>query len=333
MKAGEKISVIVPVYQVEAYLPCCLDSILAQTYSNLEIILVDDGSQDCSGEICEMYAKKDTRIKVIHQRNQGVSAARNAGLAIATGEWIGFVDGDDWIDPEMYKYLHGLAKIYDSDLVQCGILCKNQERTVLYAPDKTYKINLSENLSTNKNMLVKYFGASSCCKLFRKKRIARLFFDLVYPIGEDALFSLEALSLCGEIVLGNKVYYHYRQNPDSSSHTIVQNGNLESARKMYQYAEKKFAEQKIILSLCQNYILFNGLDICSKIVCNHIDKMKDPLIKEIRTEMRTVCRNHFAGIDFTTQEQLKCFLIGYLWELYRWGLPKWKELRGIKKII
>ena len=100
-----KISVIVPVYNVEQYLPQCLDSIINQTYKNLEIICVDDGSPDNSGKILDEYAKKDKRIKVIHQENQGVSVARNTGLDNATGKYIGFVDPDDWIEADYYETL------------------------------------------------------------------------------------------------------------------------------------------------------------------------------------------------------------------------------------
>ena len=100
-----KISVIVPVYKVEPYLRKCLDSIVGQTYQNLEIILVDDGSPDKCGEICDEYARRDERIQVIHQENGGVSAARNAGLKKVTGEWIGWIDPDDWAEPDMFEYL------------------------------------------------------------------------------------------------------------------------------------------------------------------------------------------------------------------------------------
>lgn len=325
MKTGEKISVIVPVYQVEAYLPCCLDSILAQTYSNLEIILVDDGSQDRSAEICEMYAKKDSRIKVIHQRNQGVSAARNAGLAIATGEWVGFVDGDDWINPEMYEYLLNLAVMYQSNLVQCGIYYEEGgTQEILYTPDEIQQIDLRENPSVD--VFRRYFANSSCCKLFRRKRTTGLFFNLNFPIGEDVLFSLSALSLCGSTVFGNQVYYHYRQNANSAVHTIIDAGRLDSARQMFLYAEEKFNRCGIIAGFCRNNRLRNNLDICSKIICNHIEETHSSLIKEIRQEMRTLCCNCFAETNFSGKEQLKSFLIGYFWMGYRWGLPKWKKL-------
>ena len=101
--AKPNISIIVPVYNIEEYLPRCIESILNQTYNNLELILVDDGSKDKSGEICDAYAKKDNRVVVLHKENGGSSSARNAGIAIAKGEYLGFVDSDDYIEPDMYE--------------------------------------------------------------------------------------------------------------------------------------------------------------------------------------------------------------------------------------
>lgn len=113
------ISVIVPVYNVELYLRKCIDSILAQTYRDLEILVVDDGSTDGSGKICDEY-KKDERVRVFHTENRGLSATRNLGLDKATGEWIGFVDSDDWIEPDMYEVLFRKAEETEADVVECG---------------------------------------------------------------------------------------------------------------------------------------------------------------------------------------------------------------------
>ncbi len=113
----KKISVIIPVYNVENYIRKCVDSVLGQTYQNLEIILVDDGATDLSGKICDEYAKKDNRVIVIHKENGGLSDARNAGLEIATGDYIGFVDSDDWIEPDMYERLYKLCRDNELDIV------------------------------------------------------------------------------------------------------------------------------------------------------------------------------------------------------------------------
>ena len=114
------ISIIVPIYNVEKYLRRCIDSILGQTYRDLEVILVDDGSPDGCGAICDAYAEKDVRVTVIRQKNAGVSAARNAGLACARGEWIGFVDPDDFIVPNMYQEMLDAINVTGAELAVCG---------------------------------------------------------------------------------------------------------------------------------------------------------------------------------------------------------------------
>jgi len=115
-----KISIIVPIYNSEKYLRKCINSLLCQSYSNLEIILVNDGSKDKSGEICEEYALLDSRIKVIHTENCGQASARNTGLTVAKGEYIGFVDSDDWVDNDMYETLINMIGKYDADIAECG---------------------------------------------------------------------------------------------------------------------------------------------------------------------------------------------------------------------
>lgn len=115
------ISVIVPVFKVEKFLSKCIESILNQTYTDIEVILVDDGSPDKCGEICDLYAQRDKRVKVIHKENGGQASARNAGLEIATGDYISFIDSDDWIDKDMYEELLRVAKSTDADIVGGGV--------------------------------------------------------------------------------------------------------------------------------------------------------------------------------------------------------------------
>ena len=115
-----RLSLVVPVYKAEKYLHRCVESVLAQTMGDWELILVDDGSPDSSGAMCDDFAKRDARIKVIHQENAGVSAARNAGVAVAQGEYIAFLDSDDWVEPRMYELLLAAADSEDADIVKCG---------------------------------------------------------------------------------------------------------------------------------------------------------------------------------------------------------------------
>lgn len=124
------VSIIVPIYLVKQYLPKCIESIINQTYRDIEIILVDDGSPDNCGKICDVYARKDKRIKVFQKRNGGISDARNFGIIKASGEYIGFVDGDDWIEPNMYEELLKVAIANKADIVNCGVFLEYPEYRV-----------------------------------------------------------------------------------------------------------------------------------------------------------------------------------------------------------
>lgn len=200
-----KISVIVPVYKVEAYLPKCIESIIGQTYENLEIILVDDGSPDGCGAICDEYAAKDDRITVIHQQNAGVSAARNAGLDAATGDYIGFVDSDDWIEPDMYEYLMQAVLTNHADIASCA-----------FSRDRDSNALVCEQIDAVVT------GTEAISMLIREKRIievlwnklyrAELWKELRFPVGkryEDAAVFHVFLDRAPKIIFLPQVKYHY----------------------------------------------------------------------------------------------------------------------------
>lgn len=175
------ISVIIPIYNAELYLNRCIESVLQQSYTNLEIILVNDGSLDRSGEICDSYLEIDKRIKVIHQKNGGPALARNTGLRAAKGEYIGFIDSDDYIARDMYEIL--LTYMYDDvDITCCGRICmfsKNGRREICYlsvAKKYTREEALSEVL------LIRKISSSVCTKLFRRE----LFENLLFPVGRGS---------------------------------------------------------------------------------------------------------------------------------------------------
>ena len=152
-----KLSVIVPVYKVEPFIHKCIDSILNQTHQNLEVILVNDGSPDKCGTICDEYANKDSRIKVIHKENGGLSSARNAGLDIATGDYIAFVDSDDWIDAKMYQSLLYIAEEKDADIVECSYRFHRPWKTEnqILETENTKEIKIFNNIQALEEL---YFG-------------------------------------------------------------------------------------------------------------------------------------------------------------------------------
>lgn len=142
---NDLISIIVPVYNVEKYLNKCIDSIINQTYKNIEIILVDDGSTDNSGKICDEYLLRDSRIKVIHKNNGGLSSARNEGINISSGEYIGFVDSDDWVEPNMYEEMYKKILYSNADIVDCGYWKEYENKSIKYISANEVKF-CGENL-------------------------------------------------------------------------------------------------------------------------------------------------------------------------------------------
>lgn len=189
-----KLSIIVPVYKVEQYLHKCLDSILSQTFTDFELILIDDGSPDRCGEICDEYAAKDDRIIVIHQKNKGVSAARNAGLDIARGEYIGFVDSDDWIDPKMYESM--LCDTYkDFDIVTVGAKSyeDNNIRIILAIDCEFDREKLLLELIAQPNRI----GGGVVNKVFKKSILKNVRFPVGITMCEDRLFLFDAYSNAG----------------------------------------------------------------------------------------------------------------------------------------
>ena len=203
------ISIIVPVYNVEAYLDRCMESILKQTYKRLEIILVDDGSTDSSGEKCDAYAKQDSRIKVIHKVNGGLSDARNAGLALATGDYIGYVDSDDWINPDMYECMYGACVENNAQLAVCRYFREYQEQTEAGGTGKTVPLTREDLLKIYISGNDEYIIYNSVwSKLFKRDLVA----DMIFPKGrnsEDIMYTTKAFCRLERAVYIDRCLYHY----------------------------------------------------------------------------------------------------------------------------
>ena len=214
-----KVSIIVPVYKVEKYIHRCVDSILAQTFRDWECILVDDGSPDGSGAICDEYAQKDARIHVIHKDNGGVSSARNVGITQATGEWITFVDSDDYLDEDSLFRMVELTKHYDTDLFWFGIRITTTDK-----PMQREQQHESSYIVDSSNLIKKILLYNTNCgphsKLFRTRQLRENRFDESVKIGEDLLFNLQYLSdLHSPIVCSDLSVYNYYVNPTSAMHS------------------------------------------------------------------------------------------------------------------
>lgn len=213
-----ELSIIVPVYKTEKYLPKCIDSILAQTFTDFELILIDDGSPDRCGEICDEYAAKDDRIIVIHQKNQGVSAARNAGLDIAKGEYIGFVDSDDWIEPEMYEMLWGIAKERNTQVVACGLSHSNEDGVYLFSELDAELEYGREELLRSLFAMPNQFGGCLFNKIYNGKTIKGIRFYTDVQYAEDRMYLLNCYNKMNFGVKIQLPLYHVTERKDSATH-------------------------------------------------------------------------------------------------------------------
>ena len=216
------ISVIVPVYNVENYLKKCLESITNQTYKNLEIILIDDGSTDNSGKICDEYAGKDNRIKVVHKINGGLSDARNAGLEIAKGEYIGFVDSDDYIAEDMYEFLYNLAVDNALDVSMCAS-CNEYEDGRIELPKNFETVMLDEKEKIIENLFINKSGGTAISvwsKLFKKTVLQNCKF-YSGKTSEDVFFILKWIENTKKFGRSSEVKYYYVQRTQSITHQVL----------------------------------------------------------------------------------------------------------------
>ena len=221
MNKEPMVSVIVPIYNVEKYLKRCIDSILNQTYKNLEIILVDDGSPDKCPQICDEYAKSDKRIKVIHKQNAGVSAARNDGLAIAQGDLIGFVDSDDFIHPSMYEEMVNYLVSQDCDLVSCSFTKFSTEEEINNNLDMNLfpKETLTRNEAISFSLDKKNKGGiiNVVWNLLIRAEIAKsVKFDCSLTNGEDTKYSFDVLMKTNRVGRLFAPFYMYYQNKNGA---------------------------------------------------------------------------------------------------------------------
>ena len=207
------ISVIIAIYNPGKYLRPCLDSIVNQTYKNLEIILVDDGSKDESLAVCKEYAEKDSRVIVYHKENSGVSATRNQGIRLAHGDYFSFIDSDDYLEKDTYEYLMNLMKTHNVDIVTHEhFITRPGKETTHTCPDSVYgRFDRKNGMD-----IVVHHYPFACNKLFAKKCIENLWFNETICRGEDGLFTRFAFDKADYVYFDKRPLYHYVQSEDSA---------------------------------------------------------------------------------------------------------------------
>jgi len=228
------ITVIIPVYNVAEYLSDCIDSILSSTYKDIEVILIDDGSTDISGEICNSYEKKDHRIRVFHKKNEGVSSARNIGLEYASGKYVNFVDADDFVHPQMLEILLDIIQKSQCDVAICDYSCTNNRYHATFFD--MYEDNLSYSVLYPEQALCGLFGSFnsdtiyqlSYNKLYKRKIMDSISFD-DYKKSEDTLFNCRVFSKINGMAVVHAPLYYWYQRESSVTHQFFSMADIQTA--------------------------------------------------------------------------------------------------------
>lgn len=297
------ISVIMPVYNVAGYLPQCLDSVLSQDYDQLEVILVDDGSKDDSGAICDAYAARDSRVKVIHQKNGGAAAAKNAGLRIATGEYLSFVDSDDWLEPDVFGYMVDILWSEQADMVQCAFRDAWRNRT----EDRVFYTG--RTVTDSDEYLRRLLRDYSCVllwnKLYRREIFDGIFFEEGHKIDDEYFIYLGFLK-DRKVVFDDRIIYNYRQRASS-----VMNSPAAAHQRLLDKLDVLQKRRKVVLAqrpqLKKDY---DGMYLDSLWCLS-----RDPgNTEETLQQIRQLLRQYILTFGNTFPPR---YLWGLLWDLWR----------------
>lgn len=305
------ISVIIPVYKVESYLPRCVDSVLAQTYQNLEIFLVDDGSPDRCGEICDAYAAKDSRIIVIHKINGGLSDARNAALDVCSGEYISFVDSDDYVSNDFIESLYHAIQIFQTKLAICGIV-KFDEAGKEYTD---YSPSDAERCVSGEEMMNTVWRPAAWNKLYHRS----LFANTRYPVGklyEDLFIYHDILAMLDCIAFTGKNSYHYfnRQSSIMNKPYDIRNADIIEGldlriRKLREMGYEGLADLQL------PFMINSTMEAWQKLQNGSSSE------KQRLTEVKTICNRHYremlAASCFSWKQKLKISVFRIFPAVYR----------------
>lgn len=312
MFVSDVISIVIPIYNVKDYLRRNLDAVMAQSYENLEVILVDDGATDGSGVICDEYAAKDNRFHVIHKKNGGTSSARNAGIEAATGAFVGFLDSDDWPEPDMYENLHQaflkypegkIAQLMSRDFLPDGTMVKGPQRdsgNTHFLPVKDYF-----------EELMRHVGDSSfCTKLFRADFIKKYHFE-ENKLNEDFELLLHMIPKIDGVITVDKVGYNIELSVSSNTRgkfkAPLYEAMMENAKKAYELGEKLFPECQ---EVTKRFVLVQSLDYMLHVPVEQMKKENgfyQQEKKRIQTSKAEIKSNHY--LDRQQRRNLKILSI------------------------
>ena len=319
------ISVIVPIYKVENYIKQCIESIINQTYSNLEIILVDDGSPDNCGIICDEYVQVDSRIKVIHKQNGGLSDARNAGLIVFKGEYVVFVDSDDFMPKDSIEYMYNLAIENDADVVIGGSekFDENTGKIIWSTYNGAENIQVFDKVEAMKDFFIN--GCASWARLYKRNVHKNVFFP-VGEINEDEAIVLTILENCEKIVKSNKVVYNYRFRDNSITSVEFNTKKLvwyEHCKKNLEYVSNNYPNLvNVAKSRYYNSVVY-FLDALSQVK----NKTYIDYIKKFRKILKDNYLHIIANRHISRVTKFECSIINFF------GLHIYSIYKKFKKMI
>ncbi len=322
---NDLVSVIIPIYNVENYLVKCVDSVLAQDYRPLEIILIDDGSTDGSGLICDDYDSKHEEIKVIHKKNGGLSEARNYGIEAATGSYICCIDSDDYIDDGFITYLMNLIQKYDSDMSICNInYVENEVITNPVKEHKEYCANASQILE--KILDEVEITESACAKMYKRQ----LFEKVRYPVGrteEDLATTYKLVGQCERIAYGNDKSYYYINRGNSITKRKFSEANYNilwafTGMKGYVLEHYPELEESCLKRECSVY-----MRLLQKAALNGV---YDDRISSTRKYLRRMAIKCMSNKKASKPEKIRFFLVAYFPRIYVFSYKCFKSIKIAK---
>lgn len=301
------ISVIVPVYKVEAYLDRCVQSIVDQTYPNLEIILVDDGSPDNCGAMCDVWAEKDSRIKVIHKENGGLSDARNAGMAVCRGEYIGFIDSDDYIASEMYQILFDLLQKDGSDIAACGVEMVYEDGTSPRPLTPAGNTLLDNSAAVEAVIRETWLKQPVWYKLYK----AELVRNIPFPVGkyhEDIFWTWQAVARAGKVSVTDTPCYYYVQRSGSimaEGYSVRRLDAIEAKQLRLAYLETAYPD---LADLARADLMFSGM-YHGQLALRDLERDNQKVVLSRLTSILKSCKGSTGSLSIPH----KCWLLFSGW--------------------
>lgn len=308
-----EISIIVPVYNVEKYLNKCVDSILNQTFKEFELILVDDGSPDNSGAICDQYAEKDSRVRVIHKENGGLSSARNAGIEVAEGKYIGFIDSDDYIAEDMYELLYNNIIKENADLSVCGIYDVYEGKQVVE------KKRIRATATAMEAMVLIFEGNNISVHAVNKLYKREIFEAIRYPLGkyhEDSFVIVDILDKCKTVVIDSVQKYYYVHRAESINTEEFSTKQFDFIEAWELNEKKVFGRSPVLDEAAHQRVCFANFLILDKIIKSHMKKNigeTKQIIAFLRSNYKFIMKNKI----FTKNRKISMTLLMISLQLYK----------------